>query len=166
VKTQQLRSNALVLLAFSILASSGCQPTARNTVPSQNTNTIVNANTANTNVNAAPATSTVDAREPQEYQATVKLSVEAVGDTTTAALPTISANVARNGDDRLMEFALPNGDKAIFLETGDMHYLILPTRKQYAEITRESVGMDVRRMMTPGQMVDQVKTVPGMTLVG
>ncbi len=145
---------------------SACQPTARNSAPSPNTNANINTNTANTNTNGAPATSSVDAREPQEYQATVRLTVEAVGDTATAALPTISANVARSGEDRSMEFTLLNGDKAVFLEKGDMHYLILPTRKQYAELTRESVGMDVRRMLTPGQIVDQAKAMPGMQLVG
>ena len=129
----------------------------------------MNTNVSNTAVNnspSAPATSAVDAKEPDQYQATVKLTVEAIGDTQSTALPAISANVARSGSDRMMEFSLPGGEKAVFLEKGDMHYLILPKRKQYAELNKESLGMDVRRMMTPAQIVSQVKSMPGMQLVG
>ena len=155
----------VVCLMLTALALPACQSTDR--VADRPVNT--NINTANTNVSNSPSTSassTVDAKEPDQYQATVKLSVKALGETQTASMPTIGANVARNGTDRVMEFTLPTNEKVIFLEKGDQHYLILPGRKQYAELNKESIGMDVRRMMTPAQIVSQAKAMPGMQLVG
>lgn len=165
--TRNTRTNAWAILLFAFLASTGCQTTA----PDVGTKTLTPANAnMSTNTNASTSTSTssttVDAKEPDQYQATVKLSVEALGDTTTAAMPTLAANVARDGADRAMEFTLPGDEKVVFLEKGDQHYLILPKRKQYAELNRESLGMDVRRMMTPAQLVSQAKAMPGMQLVG
>ena len=163
------RSIGSVCAALGLLPLLACQPSVRHTNTAPNTNGTA-ANTINANANTAPpaqaSASTVDAKEPEHYQATVKLSVEAVGNTATAAMPAVSANVARNGTDRAMEFTLPGGETAVFLEKGDMHYLILPKRKQYAELNKESLGMDVRRMMTPAQIVSQAKGLPGMQLVG
>lgn len=162
------RSLGLACVTLALLPLLGCQPGVRNTNAPANINTAA-ANT-NTNANTAPpanaSASTVDAKEPEQYRATVKLSVDAVGDTATTAMPAVSANVARNGSDRVMEFTLPGGETVVFLEKADMHYLILPKRKQYAELNKESLGMDVRRMMTPAQIVSQAKGVPGMQLVG
>jgi hypothetical protein len=167
VRISASRFVAFVCLVLIAWALSACQPTA---APVANTAANVNANTANANTNtsssASTSSTTIDAKEPDQYAATVKLTFEAVGDAATAALPSISANVARSGENRSMEFSLPGGDKAIFLEKGDQHYLILPGRKQYAELNRESLGMDIRRMMTPAQIVSQAKAMPGMQLVG
>lgn len=156
---------------FSLICAAmltACQPTT-GVINSTSTANVANtsANTANTSANYAPSTSSsIDAKEPDQYQATVKLSMQAMGDTQAASLPSVIANVARDGDDRAMEFTLPTNEKVVFLEKGDEHYLILPGRKQYAELNRESLGMDVRRMMTPAQIVSQVKAMPGMQLVG
>jgi hypothetical protein len=81
-------------------------------------------------------------------------------------MPTIGAMVARSGGDRVMEFALPTGEKVIYLDKGGMNYLILPNRKQYAELTKEAIGFEVRRLLMPEQIVQQVKTIPGVKLVG
>jgi hypothetical protein len=109
----------------------------------------------------------VDAREPEQYQATVKLQVEAVGNTQTVTVPPIVANVARDANNRAMEFSLPTGEKVIYLDKGDnQHYLILPNRKQYAELTPEAVGFDIRRMMMPDQIVTQIKSIQGVQPAG
>jgi hypothetical protein len=65
----------------------------------------------------------------------------------------------------MMEFTVAN-EKFIFLDKGGKNYLILPNRKQYAELTQESLGFEVRRMMMPEQIVQQAKSVPGMRFVG
>jgi hypothetical protein len=75
--------------------------------------------------------------------------------------------VARSGADRVMEFALPGtGEKVLYLDKGGMNYLILPNRKQYAELTKEAIGFEVRRLLMPEQIVQQVKAIPGVKLVG
>ena len=149
-------------------ALSGCGGATGNTnLSSVNTNAGVANSISNSNLNAVPTTgATVDTREPEQYQATVRLSLQTMGSGPQQAnVPNIGANVARQGDDRVMEFTVLN-EKFIFLDKGGVSYLILPNRKQYAELTKESLGIDVRRMMMPAEIVQQAKAVPGMRLVG
>lgn len=144
--------------------------------PSGNTNlTAVNTNTgvanslsnSNLNINAAPMGTSVDAKEPDQYQANIRLSLQTTGQNARqSSLPAIGATVARSGADRVMEFNLPNGEKVIYLDKGGMNYLILPNRRQYAELNKESHGFDVRRLLMPEQIVNQVKAVPGVVRAG
>jgi len=157
----------LGICAFGLF-SQGCQPTPGNVNTNVNANVAV-SNTASNLSNANLTTTTgptIDTREPEQYQATVKLSFQASGDQQTTTLPAIAANVARSGNDRVMEFNLPNNEKVIYLDKGGNNYLILPNRKQYAEINRESVGFDVRRLMMPENIVNQVKNMQGVQRVG
>jgi hypothetical protein len=129
-------------------------------------NSISNlANTTSVNSNGASAAVT-ESREPAQYQAAVTVKLETLGGQQNVALPNLTANVARSGTDRRMEFALPAGGRVVFLDKGDTHYLVLPEKKQYAELNRESLGFDVRRMLMPEQIVEQVKKVAGMERVG
>jgi hypothetical protein len=143
----------------------GCGPAMNSNVAvSSNVNTRSNvSNTANTNT---AVSSSVDAKEPDRYQAKIDLSFEALGETQNAALPVITAVVSRSGADRRMEFTLPNGEKVVYLDTANNNYLILPNRRQYAELSREALGFDVRRMMMPEQIVNQVKTIQGVQPAG
>jgi hypothetical protein len=65
-----------------------------------------------------------------------------------------------------MEFALPTGEKVIYLDKGGVNYIILPNRKQYAELSKEATGFEVRQLLMPEQIVTQVKAIPGVRLVG
>jgi hypothetical protein len=151
------------IIMASISMAGGCQAPATNTVT---TNRTVNTNTnINSNTNTSSSTSTITTSEPNEYQANVKLTLESMGEQK-ASTPPIGAMVARSGADRVMEFALPTGEKVIYLDKGGMNYLILPNRKQYAELTKEAVGFEVRRLLMPDQIVEQVKAIPGVRLVG
>lgn len=126
-----------------------------------------NSNSSNTNA-AASTGSSVDTKEPEQYEATVTLKFETLGaqQTTAAALPALSAKVARSAAGRRMEFSIPAGGRVVYLDKDGINYLILPDKKQYAELTRESLGFDVRRMLMPEQIVQQVKNVPGLERVG
>ncbi|MBA2736951.1 MAG: hypothetical protein H0U50_09230 [Pyrinomonadaceae bacterium] len=110
--------------------------------------------------------SAIETKEPEQYEAKVLLKLEAVGDQQKTTLPTISANVARNGAERRMELTLPTGEKVIYLDKAGTNYAILPNRKQYAELNQETLGFDVRRMLLPEQIVQQVKDMKGVQLVG
>jgi hypothetical protein len=155
------------LVVAAILLSSCGSPTGNSNLTAVNTNAGVANSISNSNLNAVSTTgSTVDTREPEQYQATVKLSFQTMGNgQQQASLPNLGANVARQGEDRVMEFTVAN-EKFIFLDKGGQNYLILPNRKQYAELTQESLGFPVRRMMMPEEIVQQAKSVPGMRLVG
>ena len=161
--------DGLVLLAgiviTAVLVSAGCQPPA-NTNTTANT-TIVNTNTnVNSNANTTVSTTAITTSEPDQYQANVRLTLETLGDQK-ASTPPLGAMVAKSGADRVMEFTVPGtNEKVIYLEKGGMNYVILPNRKQYAELTKEAVGFEVRRLLMPEQIVQQVKAIPGMRLVG
>src|SRR5687768_9998425 len=82
----------------------GCGAPGTNTTVS---NTNVNSNTnllSNTNLNSTTTNTTaITTREPESYQANVRLSLQALGDAQTATMPTLGAVVARSGADRVME---------------------------------------------------------------
>jgi len=155
----------VVVISFALIGCGG--GTGNANLSSVNTNIGVANSIANSNINAVSTTgASVDAREPEQYQATVRLSFQTMGSgQQQASLPNLGANVARQGNDRVMEFTVAN-EKVIFLDKGGMNYLILPNRKQYAELTKESLGIEVRRLMMPEQIVQQAKAVPGMRFIG
>ena len=167
---------AAALVAASV-AAAGCQS-------SENANASANANAANanstvninSNSNANMTTSTVttntgqtiEAREPDKYSATVVVTASASGQQRASGQTEIK--VARNGADRryAVDTKLPGVGEIIYLEKGDKHYVIMPARKQYAELTQEMTGvnMDAVRAMTPGQMVAYVSRQQGVQFVG
>jgi hypothetical protein len=143
------------------LVVAGCQPPAANTnVANSNSNaSLTNSNAATPVVSAA----TIETREPNEYQATLVFSATAEGKPQALKLP---IEVARSGDNRRYAFNnIPVLGQVIFLDRADKRYLILPGRKQYAEITPELIGFDVRSL-TPGQMVVVLQQQKGVERVG
>lgn len=156
----------VIVIAGIVAGGSACQ-----NQPTE-VSTNVNANLANTNVavSATPATTdpgaSVAAREPEKYVATLVLTAQTTGGDKAAAIPQLSAEVARNGADRRIAFKLPNNEQLIYVDRADMRYVIAPNRKQYAELTRESTGFDIPRMMTPAQIVAQMQKLRGYQAAG
>lgn len=172
MRLNKLQKLSLAGLALGLGFMFGCgAPPVTNTTNTgnraANTN-AANASNANTIASNADAVTSapVETKEPEVYQATVTLRLESVGGQQNTALPTITANVARSGDSRRMEFTMPAGGRVVFLDKGGVNYLILPEKRQYAELNRDSLGFDVRRMLTPEQIVEQVKAVRGVERVG
>ena len=158
----------LLTLVSVILAGCGAQPdiTNVNLANSGANKSLTNtANKSTTNTNTVSSTM-VEASEPSTYQAKVTLHLQTVGAEQNAGLPTLAATVARTGTDRRMEFTMPAGGRVVYLDKAGTNYLILPEKKQYAELNRESLGFDVRRLLMPEQIVNQVKSAPGVERVG
>jgi hypothetical protein len=61
---------------------------------------------------------------------------------------------------------LPDGSPLIYLDHDNRHYVILPSRKQYAELNKESTGVDFHKMLTPGQLVESLKNIKGLQRAG
>ena len=166
------RNFVVTALAVAVIVSwfSSCgAPSGNTNLTSVNTNAGVanSVSNSNLNINAAPSGNAVDAKEPDQYQANIRLSLQTTGTNGQQPnLPTLGATVARSGADRVMEFNLPNNEKVIYLDKGGMNYLILPNRRQYAELTKEALGFEVRRMMMPEQIVTQAKAAPGVVRAG
>lgn len=163
-----MKAKFLMIISVGCLAFSSCTaPAGNSVVGTSNANRpATNAPVANSNATAGAAGTIDTAREPEQYQGTIRLSLETLGEGQKATMPTIGAVVARSNDDRVMEFTLPSNEKVIYLDKGGSNYVILPNRKQYAELTREAVGFEVRRLLMPEQIVEQVKAIPGVKLVG
>jgi hypothetical protein len=168
MKTAAMKTPLLISLLFTgllALGASACQRTDTNA----NTNLTANANTspANANANLSPAAPTVIAtREPEKYRATLVFSAETEGGQKTIGIPTLSAEVARNGADRRVSFKLPDGSDLIYLEQGGKHIVVAPGRKQYAELTPEATGFQLQKLMTPGQIVSYIEKLKGVERVG
>jgi hypothetical protein len=132
-----------------------------------NINTNVNTNAiANANINANTAPSTFAAREPESYRATIVFTAETEGGDKAIGIPTLSADVAKNGADRRLSFKLPDGSDLIYLEHNGVQYGIAPARKQYAELTPEATGFQIQKLMTPGQLVAYLDKLQGIQFVG
>jgi hypothetical protein len=159
----------LLLLTISIIviASSGCtRGPVTNANVNTNINSNVNANPTAANINASSAPSTLAAREPDSYKATIVFTAETEGGDKAIGIPTLSADVARNGADRRLSFKLPDGSDLIYLEHGGVQYGIAPARKQYAELTPEATGFQIHKLMTPGQLVSYLDRLQGIEFVG
>ena len=157
-----IASVALVLLA-------SCVPpktTDANANANANTNANSNVATSNTNSSSESATSTINTREPDKYAATLVFSIETQGGEKAIGIPSLSMQVARSGDDRRVEFKLPDGTPLIYLDHENRHYVILPGRKQYAELTQEATGIQIHKLLTPGQLVEDLKKIKGLERAG
>lgn len=158
----------IVVLAIAIsFVIGGC---ARGTISnSNNINTNINTNTSvvntNANINAAPP-STLAAREPDTYRATLVFTAETEGGDKTVGIPQLSAEVARSGQDRRVSFKLPDGSDLVYLDHAGTPYAILPARKQYAELTPAATGFQIQKLMTPGQLVAYLDRLQGVQPVG
>src|SRR5258708_2396925 len=158
---------AAILLA-AIFA--GCaSPTGSNLNSNANANLTTNTNTtpANTNANSvAESLSGISAREPNRYRATLVFSAETAGGDKTIGIPTFSAVVARSGEDRRVAFKLPDGSDLIYIDSDGHHFVVLPARKQYAELTPEAGRFSIQRLMRPGQIVMFLGRLKGVERVG
>ncbi len=168
MKTTAKPSVVICLLAITaiIALSIGCQP-ATNTNANVNANLTANVNTSPANINTSPVTTSgIAAREPDTYRATLVFSAETEGGEKTIGIPTLAAEVARRGTDRRVSFKLPDGSDLIYLEKGDLHLVIAPSRRQYAELTPEATGFQLGKLMTPGQLVSHLENLKGVESVG
>jgi hypothetical protein len=157
------------MLFVLILAGVACQ-----TQPATNANSSANTGAPNTNATntsnsntgtTTPTGAVIDTREPDQYSATVTLKAEVTGNQSIST-PPLTATFARNGADRRVSFKVPGGDEVVYLDRGDKRYVILPNRKQYAELNAQSTGFEIPTVMTPGQIVNQVKRVSGCEQAG
>jgi hypothetical protein len=159
----------VLVISAMLITVAGCArgPVAETNVNMNvNTNANANANVAPVNANSAVAPSTMAAREPDAYRATLVFSAETEGGEKTIGIPTLSADVAKNGADRRLSFKLPDGSDLIYLEHNGVHYAIAPARKQYAELTPEATGFQLHKLMTPGQLVAYLDRLQGIQFVG
>ncbi|PYS36035.1 MAG: hypothetical protein DMF75_01885 [Acidobacteria bacterium] len=174
-ENEKLRRRAKVMTVFTIsflLIAVACQPARNvnsnaNTNGNANTNASLNSNSSVTNSNmSSEGSATVNAREPEKYSATLQFSIETEGGEKAIGIPSLTMQVARNGYDRRVEFKLPDGTPLIYLDHDNHHYVIAPARKQYAELSSEATGVQLHKLLTPGQLVADLKGLKGVERAG
>jgi outer membrane lipoprotein-sorting protein len=162
------RRFALLAALLLPLLSGACQPVNPNANANANS-MLANSNSNASNVNTAPETAErpiINTREPEKYSATLVFSLETEGGEKAIGVPTLSMQVARNGEDRRVEFKLPDGSPLVYLDHNNKHYVIAPGRKQYAELTQEATGIQLHKLLTPGQLVADLKSRKGVEPAG
>ena len=161
-----LHPGALLVISLLLLVTGACQraPVAESNI---NTNLSTNANLtpANTNTATQPI-ATLAAREPDTYKATLVFTAQTEGGDNAVGIPPLSAEVAKNGEDRRVSFKLPDGSDLIYLDHAGTAYAIAPGRKQYAELTPAATGFQLHKLMTPGQLVSYLDKLQGIEQVG
>jgi hypothetical protein len=159
LKTARLRgATAALLLAL----AAGCQ---QGNVKVETNSNAGNANAAATNSNTSPAAeaATIEAKEPDQYRATLVFSGTAEGQSQGIKIP---VDVSRSGDNRRYSFNnLPVIGQLVLLDRSDKRYLIIPQKRQYAELTPELLGFDFRSL-TPAQIVAHLRRQQGVERVG
>jgi hypothetical protein len=163
--------SGLGIIAVIAVLAFGCQPPKNsNSNANANINSNSNANSAistdNSNTSSSDSGPIINTREPEKYSSTLVFSIQTEGGDKAIGIPPLSLGVARNGDDRRVEFKLPDGSPLIYLDHNNHHYVILPARKQYAELTPEATGFQMHKMLTPGQLVESLKNVKGIERAG
>jgi hypothetical protein len=166
----KFRNFSFLILPVAAIFGASCAAPATNTnttIANTNVSVSTNGNTVsvgNISTTVETKTTVIESKEPDQYQATVMLKFETTGDQKVATKP-IQAEVARNGADRRMEFAMPSGEKLIYLESGGKQFAVMPQRKQYAELNKEALGFEVRSLMMPEQIVKQLNNLKGIERV-
>lgn len=166
MRSSTLKLTIPLYLCALLFAACGT-PTNTNTNTSSNTNATANTNTAPANANTSTESlAVITAREPDKYRANLTLSAETESGEKTIGMPTLSVAIARDGDSRRVAFKMPDGSDLIYIDTAEHHYVVLPARKQYAELTPEAVGFQIHRLMTPGQIVKYLEKLKGVQKAG
>jgi hypothetical protein len=155
-----LRRGALALVVA--LAGAACQQGAVTVETNSNAN-AANSNAVNSNTSPAAEAATIEAKEPDQYRATLVFSGTAEGKPQGLQVP---VEVSRSGDNRRYAFNnLPVIGQLVLLDRADKRYLIIPQRRQYAELTPELLGFDFRSL-TPAQIVAHLRRQQGVERVG
>lgn len=112
---------------------------------------------SNTNAPATPG-QTIPAREPEQYRATLTLKL--------ANKTALTADVARNGTDRRLDFKLPDGTKLIYLYQTDRLFLIVPDKNIYAEQEGPTGAFTLPSTLDPERLVQQLQADARYTPAG
>lgn len=143
------------------LAAFGCT-----TTPESNSNTSANAN-ANSNISATAnantstvASSPFSITEPERYTLKMTISGSGAANDRQAAMQTQEIEFARLSANRRWAINIAPLGQIIYLEKPGLKYLILPSRKQYVELTPDAVGFPIGSVLTPSAMIERLKSQP------
>jgi len=144
------------------LAAFGCTSTPEsnsNTSANANSNTSASAN-ANTSTAASSASSPFSMAEPERYSLKMTISGSGSANNRQANMQTQEIVFARMSANRLWTINVAPLGQISYLEKPGLKYLILPSRKQYVEMTPDAVGFPIGSVLTPSAMIERLKSQP------
>ena len=139
-----VRFASAILIAVVPAGMTGCSgsPSGRNSNLNAN-----NGAAANTN-QSAPTSTRFSPKEPDPYVATLALAQQ--------GQPQVQIEIAKMRGDRRWALQLAGIGQVVYLEKAGLRYVMLPTRKQYAEMPSNVPGFIGGRTLTPTAMVDKL----------
>ncbi|HKQ05893.1 MAG TPA: hypothetical protein VJ464_12225 [Blastocatellia bacterium] len=149
-----------------VLAAFGCSTTTTNSNATLSVNTNANSNaatSANENAGAASGTAaggTFSTREPDRYGMKININLE--GNVNNRQGGTAAEiDFARLDANRRWTLRVPAINQEItYLEKPGLKYLVIPSRKQYVELTDEGIGFPLRDLLTPSAMMERLQSKP------
>ena len=144
VQVKRLLSLALLLIVAG-LSLPGCSDSK-----SDNANSNANSNrTAGANANSSSAAALrAFPKEPDPYSASMTIAQE--------GQPPLQVEIGRMRGDRRWSFQLSGIGEVVYLEKAGLKYLMLPERKQYAELLPGTLTFSGGEALTPSAMAGKL----------
>jgi len=109
----------------------------------------------------------LEAREPDNYSITEKITIQPTGNTPQTNIPQLQFTFARQGVDRRLSFQLPDPvGEVIYLDKSPMKYLIFPARAQYVELDPQELGFELADLMSPPAAINRLKARAHYEMLG
>jgi hypothetical protein len=161
IKTKYLVTMVLAPIALMGVLLSGCNTTENNTPTNSssapNTPAASNVNASSTS-SAPEVTTSLEAREPERYSVTTRLTIQPTGNAPQANVPALQFTFARLAADRRISFKLPDPlGEVVYLEKAPLKYLIFPARNQYVELDPAELGFQLGNVMSPVSAIERLK---------
>ena len=100
-------------------------------------------------------------QEPERYSVTMTISAQETTTDVPAPMATQQLTLSRFDADRRWGLTLPAPlGQIAYLEKSGLKYLVLFDRKQYVEVTPDTLGFQIGRALTPNGVVERLKARP------
>ena len=165
MKHREVKARYFVMLLLLQIALMGVRLSGCNT-PENNSSASTSSTPKSTdpNVNASSAspapeaTAPLEAREPDRYSVTTRITVQPTGNAPQANVPGLQFTFARLATDRRISFKLPDPvGEVVYLEKAPLKYLIFPARNQYVELDPAELGFQLGNVMSPASAIERLK---------
>ena len=161
IKTKYLIALLLVPIGLMGILLTGCSSTENNMTANSNSApnppAAANANPSSTS-SATEATTPLEAREPERYSVTTRITIQPTGNAPQASIPPLQFTFARLTADRRISFKLPDPvGEVVYLEKAPLKYLIFPARNQYVELDPAELGFQLGNVMSPASAIERLK---------
>ena len=161
IKTKYLVGLRLVPIVLMGVLLTGCNTAENNmaansnSAPTKATSPDVSASSTSS---STAATTPLEAREPERYSVTTRVTIQPTGNAPQANVPGLQFTFARLATDRRISFKLPDPvGEVVYLEKAPLKYLIFPARNQYVELDPAELGFQLGNVMSPASAIERLK---------